>query len=516
MSDGGADLTMSPVRQWLALAVLTLPVLLISMDATILGFAVPALSESLEPTSSQLLWIIDIYSFVVAGLLVTMGSLGDRIGRRRLLMVGAAGFSVASLLAAFATSAETLIAARALLGVAGATLLPSTLSLIRNVFVEPARRQMAIAVWAAMFAVGSSFGPVVGGVLLEHFWWGSVFLVGVPVTIALLFAAPAFVPESRDPNPGPFDLPSAALSVLAMLPVVYAIKHLAETGASATAAVAAVVGIGAGIAFVRRQRRLASPMIDLTLFRLPRFRAAITGNIVACFAFAGTMFFVTQYLQLVLGMTPLAAGLLLVPGALGAITMTLSAPALARRSSALVVSACGLTVGGVGLLLLSSVDAGGPAWFAALAVLVINGGFSPAMAVAVDAILASVPPEKAGAGAAVSETAAELGIALGTAILGSILGARYRHEVGAATGLSDPVIAEARETLGAAHHVAAELSGPIGDQLRALSDAAFLSGLQVACIAAALLAFTAAVVVGRTVKQDRSPVAEERDAVAAH
>jgi DHA2 family multidrug resistance protein-like MFS transporter len=500
-ADVPVDEAMTPARQGLALAVLTLPVLLISMDATILGFAVPDLSESLQPSGSQLLWIIDIYSFVVAALLVTMGNVGDRIGRRRLLMIGAAGFSAASVLAAFATSPPTLIAARALLGVAGATLLPSTLSLIHNVFVVPSRRQMAIAVWAAMFAVGAAAGPIVGGVLLEHFWWGSVFLLGVPITIALLFAAPVLVPESKDPEPGPFDARSAGLSVLTMLPVVYAIKHLAESGPSPVVVGGVLLSALAGVAFVRRQRSLAVPMIDVTLFRLPRFRAAITGNVVACFGLAGSTFFITQYLQLVVGLSPIQAGLRLLPATVGAVVMTLRAPRMARRFGAFQVSACGLAVGGSGLVLLATVDAGGSAWLATLAVLVVNGGFSPALAVAIDGIIGSVPPSKAGAGASVSETGNELGIALGTALLGSIMSVRYRAQLDGASELPATALSEARETLGAAHHAADVLGGSTGDRLRDLADSAFTDGVRVASLAAAVLAFVAAALVARAARR---------------
>ncbi len=490
----------SVVRQGLTLAVLTLPVLLISMDATILGFAVPALSESMQPTSSQLLWIIDIYSFVVAGLLVTMGHLGDRIGRRRLLMIGTAGFGVASVFAAFATTSAELIAARALLGIAGATLLPSTLSLIRNVFVDPRRRQTAIAVWAATFAVGSAIGPLVGGFLLEHFWWGSVFLVGVPVTVLLLAVAPALVPESKDPAPGPFDLLSAALSVAATLPAVYAVKRLAESGLSSTVWVAVVGSVVAGVAFIKRQRRLPEPMIDTTLFRLPRFRAATAGNVVACFGFAGSMFIVTQYLQLVVGLSPIEAGLVLLPAIAGTITATLAAPALAERFGAIRVSATGLAVGGVGMLLLAQADAGGNAVVAMIAVLVINGGFSPSMAVAIDVIVGSVPPARAGAGASVSETGNELGIALGTALLGSLVGLRYRSGVDAATDIPADARREARETLGAAHHTAVGLGGDTAERLRDVADAAFADGLRLACIVAAVLAFGSALFVARAAR----------------
>jgi MFS family permease len=248
-------------RGWISLAVLVLPVLLISIDSTVLGFAVPAISEDLDPSSSQLLWIVDIYSFVLAGLLVTMGTLGDRIGRRRLLLIGTAGFGLASALAAYADTPAVLIAARALLGLAGATLMPSTLSLLRNIFTNRQQRTLAIAVWGSAFAGGAALGPIVGGWLLEHFWWGSIFLMNLPVMVVLLIIGRFLLPESKDPNPGRYDLPSAALSLGAMLPAVYGVKLLAEEGFSVTAFGAIAAGVLLGWMFVRRQLRLKDPML---------------------------------------------------------------------------------------------------------------------------------------------------------------------------------------------------------------------------------------------------------------
>jgi DHA2 family multidrug resistance protein-like MFS transporter len=484
-----AEETTPAARPWLALAALTLPVLLISMDNTILGFAVPRLSEALTPSSSELLWIVDVYSFVLAGLLVTMGSLGDRIGRRRLLLAGAAAFSVASLLAAFATSAGTLIAARAVLGLAGATLMPSTLSLIRNIFTDERQRATALAVWAAMFAVGAALGPIVGGILLEHFWWGSVFLVGVPTTALLLVVAPRVVPESRDPAPGPFDLLSSALSMVALVPLVYAVKATAEHGPSAVGAIAVAVGATGAVAFVRRQRRIAHPMIDLTLFRVPRFRMAVSANLVACFGFAGSMFFVTQLLQLVIGLSPARAGLQLIPVVVVSVTCTLAAPVVARRVGAFTVVSGGLAIASVGFVLLSQAD-GSSLVLPTIAVVILNLGFGAAMAVAIDGILGAIPPERAGAGASVSETAAELGIALGTAVLGSIAAAVYTRSLDLPAGLGEAAAETARDTLGAAELVARD-AGPLGPAVRQAAEGAFVDGMVVAALVAAVL--TAAV-----------------------
>jgi len=476
--EGAAVLTRAQENR--ALIALTLPVLLISMDATILGFAVPRLSEDLQPSSAELLWIIDVYSFVLSGLLITMGNIGDRVGRRRLLLYGAAGFSAASVAAAFAPTATALIVARAALGVAGATLMPSTLSLIRNIFMDERRRQFAVAVWATMFSVGAVVGPVIGGLLLEHFWWGSVFLVGVPVTVALLVVGPLLIPESRDPDPAPFDVPSSALSMAAVLPLVYGMKTVAERGWASTVVPPVLVGLLAGWAFVRRQRRLAMPMIDLSLFAVPKFRVAITANLLTCFGFAGSTFFVTQYLQLVVGLSPTTAALLLLPGAAAGVLATMTAPALTRRVGTFTVITTGLGVGAAGFLILTGLSVDSSLLRVIAALVVLEAGLCAAITVSIDGIMTVVPPEKAGAGASVSETANELGVALGTAVLGSILVAVYRNQLAEAP-------AAAQETLGGAHDVAADLGTAAGDALLAAADAAFTDGVRLASLVTALL-----------------------------
>ena len=476
---------------WWALVALSLPVLIISMDNTVLAFAVPQLSEAMEPTSSQLLWIVDAYSFVLSGLLVTMGNLGDRIGRRRLLMFGSAGFAVASLLAAFATTVPMLIGARALLGIAGATLLPSTLSIIRNVFTDDHQRQLAIAVWTTMFAVGGALGPIVGAFLLEHYWYGSVFLIGVPVPLALLVIGPILLPESRDPNPGRFDLASSLLSFAAIVPVVYGIKVVAEHGTDPTAAIAVAVGVVCGIAFARRQRRLTDPMIDIDLFRLPRFRVAVSATVVGCFSYAGSMFMLTQFLQLVALESPSRSALLMLPALGTAIVSAMCAPALARRIGAFTLISIGLLLTASGFVCLLTLSDDGAVGIVVVSLAVLNAGFGMVNAIAIDAVLSSVPPERAGAGAAVSETCNELGIALGTAILGSVVTYVYRRDLQAAgDGLDvDPgVLDHARETLGAAARAAEDAGGAVGEALRGAANQAFVSGIHAASVVAALVA----------------------------
>ncbi|WP_374058245.1 MFS transporter [Marinitenerispora sediminis] len=483
-------------REWLGLAVLTLPVLLIAVDMTVLGFAVPYLSADLAPTGTQLLWIVDLYSFVLAGLLVTMGTLGDRIGRRRLLMIGAAGFGAASLLAALAPSAEVLIAARALLGLAGATLMPSTLSLIRNLFLDRRQRLLAIAAWASMFSAGSALGPLVGGWLLEHFYWGSVFLINLPVMALILVLTPMLVPESRDPAPGRYDLPSAALSLLAVLPVVYGVKKLAEGGSPLVAAASVAVGAAVGYVFVRRQLRLPDPMIDVRLFRNRAFGVAVATNLMVVFAMVSALFFLTQYLQLVLGMSPIRAGLVLLPGIVLSVAAHFVAVAVARRLSMGAAILTGLALAAAGFAVFTQLPLAGGTLLVAGGFAAISAGVGLSDTLTNDAIMAAAPPSRAGAAAAISETAYELGGALGVAVLGSVLTAVYRTLLTAPDGVSEPALDAARETLGGAVTAAERL--PSGEAA-ALMDAArlaFTEGIHVTSAIAAVIVLCAAVQAG--------------------
>ncbi|MDQ3781919.1 MAG: MFS transporter, partial [Actinomycetota bacterium] len=453
-------------REWIGLSVLTLACLVYVMDLTVLHLAVPQLSAGLQPSSAQLLWIIDIYGFVVAGSLITMGTLGDRIGRRRLLMIGAACFAAVSVLAAFSTSAGMLIASRALMGVAGATLAPSTLSLIFTMFQDPKQRSVAIGWWIAAFSAGSAVGPVLGGLLLEHFWWGSVFLLALPVMALLLVLGPRVLPEYRDPDAGRLDLRSAAMSLAAMLAVIYGLKEIALDGLSWPAVLVIVVGLVLGALFVRRQRNLADPLIDLPLFRIRTFNVSLTANLLAIFVIVGYALFVAQYLQLVLELSPLTAGLWSLPGAAAFVVGSTAAPRFVHRIRPAVVLGVGLTLGAVGLAILAQVGVWGGLGVVVASSVVISLALAPVFNVTTELIVSSAPPERAGSASGISETASELGGALGIAMLGSIGTAVYRAQVGGAilAGVPSEVAEATMDTLGAAA-AAVEPLGQTGDVL---------------------------------------------------
>ena len=478
-------------REWAGLAVLALPTLLASMDLTVLQLAVPHLSADLRPSGIQLLWIVDIYGFLIAGSLITMGTLGDRIGRRRLLLYGAAMFGLASVAAAFSTSAVMLITTRAVLGVAGATLLPSSLALIRAMFHDDKQRQFAIGVWAAVFSAGTALGPVLGGVLLQRFWWGSVFMLGVPAMAALLVLGPLILPESRDDDAGRLDLVSVALSMTAVLAVIYGLKRIVETGLGWPATFAITVGLATGAAFIVRQRTLAHPLIDLRLFRLPVFSSALTIETLALFAWAGSYFFFTQYLQTVVGLSAFEAGLWLVPAACGSILGSMLAPVFAGRVPPGAVLAVALLLAAAGFAVLAQADGSGLT-VAVIGSVVFSLGVAPCVTMGTDLIVGTAPPERAGAAAGISETGTELGMALGIAVIGSIGTAVYRGELRMPDDTPPWAAEAARGSIGGAQEVARGLPDPLGTEILEASLSAFTRGVQVtaatsAAVAAALV-----------------------------
>jgi DHA2 family multidrug resistance protein-like MFS transporter len=494
-------------REWIGLAVIALPCLLYAMDLTVLNLALPRLSADLQPSSSQLLWIVDIYGFFVAGFLVTMGNLGDRIGRRRLLLTGAATFGVASVFAAFARSAAMLIAARAVLGVAGATLAPSTLSLIRNMFLNPRQRRVAIGVWISSYSVGGAIGPLLGGVMLQHFWWGSVFLLAVPVMALLLAVGPALLPEYRDQSARSLDLRSTALSLVAVLLVIYGMKLIAQDGFGRLAVLSVVGGVAVAVAFGRRQQKLADPLIDLRLFRIPAFSASLATYLLGTLVAFGSYVFIGQYLQLVLGLTPLKAGLWMLPWSGGFILGSMLAPAMTRRVRPAFVMGAGLALAAMGFAVLARLDEWGVAGLV-IGSIMFSLGLAPVFTLATDLIVGAAPPEGAGAAAAISETSSELGGALGIAILGSVGTAVYRHAMGTAALLGVPPEARkiARDTLGGASAEAVRLANQAGEHLLETARAAFSQALQLTAIVCAVVSALTAMMVVVTLRRVRTAV----------
>ncbi|GGV72127.1 MFS transporter [Streptomyces massasporeus] len=476
---------------------LMLPLLLVSMDVSVLYFAIPAISADLEPSATQQLWIFDIYGFVLAGLLMTMGSLGDRIGHRRLLLIGAAAFGTASLVAAYATSAETLIAARAVLGIGGATLMPSTMALVRTMFTDPAQRTKAIGVWSGVMTAGIALGSVMSGVLVEHFWWGSVFLVNLPAMLLLLLLGPVLLPESRNPHPGRFDLLSVPLSMAAVLPVIYGLKELASEGWNVRYAMSVTVGLLFAALFVHRQRTAASPLISPQLFRGRGFSPAVVLNLVAAFGMMGSAYFTTQYIQSVLDNSPLEAALW---SLLPSVPIGLAAPVgahLVQRGVPRAYVVCGgFAVSSCGYVMLALVDTDS-LWLLLAACAVLACGIVTVMSQVADLALSSAPVEKAGAASSLLETGTEFGGALSMAFLGSIGTAVYRHEI------PDSAPAAARETLGGALAVADRLPGRAGDALATAAREAFTSGMHTAAVTGAVLLAGAAAAAAVTLRRVR-------------
>lgn len=494
-------------REWTGLAIIALPCLVYAMDLTVLNLALPAISASLSPSSAQLLWIIDIYGFMVAGLLITMGTLGDRIGRRRLLLIGAALFAAASVGAAMSRSVGMLIAMRALLGVAGATVAPSTLSLIRNMFHDPQQRQFAIGVWIASYSLGGVVGPLVGGVVLQWADWHAIFLVAVPVMLLLLVLGPRLLPEDKDAQAARIDAPSVPLSIAAALCSIHALKQLAEHGVSAPTLASLALGLALGLAFVRRQSRLAYPLLDLSLFRRPLFGAAVAAYALSCLAMFGVYIFLLQYLQGVLGLSPLAAGLATVPWSAAFVLGSLLAPRLARGRAVPRVIIGGLLAAAPGFLMLAFVHHRHGLAMAVAGTVVMSLGLAPVFTLVSDVIVSAAPPQRAGAASAISETCSEFSAASGIALFGSLGIWLYRARVQPVLDATLPAAlhGDALATLGGTLAAAHALGGAAGATLDAAARAAFVHTFERVALVATAVVVAAALIAARMLRAPPQP-----------
>jgi EmrB/QacA subfamily drug resistance transporter len=495
---GSAEERQADTRRWIVLGVMCLSLLLIVMDNTIVNVALPTLQRDLDASTTQLQWVVDAYILVFAGLLLTMGSLGDRFGRRGALAIGLAIMGAGSILSAFANDADQLIATRALMGVGGAMIMPATLSIITNVFTDRRERAQAIAIWSATAGAAVAIGPVTGGWLLEHFWWGSVFLVNVPVVVVALVLGQLFVPTSRDPAAPPIDVPGALLSIAGLVVLVWAIiegpggwTDPEILGAFALAAV--LLGT-----FILWERWTRFPMLDVGFFRNPRFSAASGAIMLTFFAMFGSLFLLTQFLQSILGYTPLEAGIRLLPMAGVMIVLSpLSAKVVERIGSKIVV-ASGLSIAAIGLIIASRLTPGASYPEVLASLVVLAAGMALVMPPATESIMGSLPPAKAGVGSAVNDTTRQVGGALGVAVLGSVMSSTYGPRVSDAISglpLSSEQATAIHDQIGAAIQAAGEIGGAPGRALADVASRGFADGMSTAFIIGAVALALGAVIV---------------------
>ena len=478
-------------RRWAILGVLVVSLLVVVLDNTVLNVAMRTIADpvhGLGASQGELEWAINSYTLVFAGLLFTLGVLGDRWGRRRMLLWGLALFGVASLASAYAQDPGQLVAARALMGVGGAAVMPATLSIISNVF-DPRERARAIGIWASAVGLAVAIGPVVGGALMERFWWGSVFLINVPVLVAGTVAVLVLVPESRDPNPGRLDLVGVALSVVGLVALVYGIIDGGEHGwGRATVWAAIGVGIAVLVAFIVYERWVDHPSLDVRLFRDPRFSASVGAIGLVFFAAMGTFFFITFYLQTVRGYTPFQAGVMLLPFAVAQLTFAPRSAAMVRRYGPKAVSAVGMALVTLSLGGFLLVDAETPVWALAGLFLMQGTGMANVVPPATESIVATLPRERAGVGSAIGNTMRQVGGALGVAVLGSVVSSIYRGQMAAPTaGLPEPARELAAESIAGGYAVAEQLGGGGGVLLRAADDA-FVEAMHWAAAGSAVVA----------------------------
>jgi DHA2 family multidrug resistance protein-like MFS transporter len=502
MSNGSDDVALASRRDWAGLAVLALATLLVSVDLFVMLLALPHITESLHSSAAEQLWVVDMYGFMLAGFLITMGTLGDRIGRRKLMLIGAASFGIASLLAAFASNPGMLIAARALLGIAGATLAPTALSLINHIFKDAKQRASAIGVWLACLMGGAVIGPVIGGVLLEYFWWGSVFLLAIPPMLLLLILGPKLLPEYRNPKAGRLHWRDVFLSLLSILPVVYGIKEMAREGWMVFPVISILVGLMIGAVFIRRQLKMPDPLLNLHLFRNKKFSVTLLVMLCNTMLPGGVMIIITQHLQLVADLSPLRAGLLILPAAIASILSFQIAPLLARRIRPARLIAAGLGVSVIGLLILTQVSATGGLPALIIGFVLFNLGAGPLVTLGTNIIMSSVPPEEAGQAAGISQTSNEFGFALGIAVVGSIAAAVYHSSMNGLSTLGIPpdMVTAAHDTAAGAFEAASHLTGSAQAILLDRARESLTLGLHTAAGVSAVIILGAAILIGVTLK----------------
>ncbi|MFF0571668.1 MFS transporter [Streptomyces sp. NPDC004041] len=476
-------------NRWVVLVVLCLSLLVVALDATVLHVAVPSLTEDLRPSGTALLWIVDAYPLVCASLLILFGTLGDRIGRRRVLLIGYALFGLASALAAAADTSGVLIAARALLGVGGAMIMPATLSILRQVFPDRRERALAIGVWTAVAAVGAATGPVVGGFLVEHFWWGSVFLINIPLMAVILPLGRWLLPESRGGDDGPWDVLGALMAAAGVLGVVLGVKRLGG-GAGLLDPVAlgpSALGLALLVLFVRRQKRRRHPLIDVAMFARPAFSTAVGCIVLAMLALVGLQLIAVQYLQLVLGLTPLETGLRLLPLTFAAMAAGATGSYTLRRFGPRRMVGWGFVLTASSVLVLTAMGQHDRPALLTAAFVLLGFGLQTTLFGAYESMLSDAPPERAGGAAAIGETSYQLGAGLGIALLGSVMNAAYAPGLASLRekGVPARAASEASHSLGEAYQVAAQLGGPMGDLLRSTARHAFIGGLHLTLVVSA-------------------------------
>ncbi|NUK63710.1 MFS transporter [Streptomyces lunaelactis] len=498
-------------NRWVVLVVLCISLLLVTLDATVLHVAVPAVTEDLRPSGVELLWIVDAYPLICAALLILFGTLGDRVGRRRVLLIGYGIFGAASAVAALATTPEVLIGARALLGVGGAMIMPATLSILRAVFPDRRERAMAIGIWTAVAAVGAATGPVIGGFLVEHFWWGSVFLINIPLMALILPIARWLLPESRGGADGPWDVLGALMAAAGVLGAVLGVKRLGagESLLDVKTACPLLVGGVLLALFVRRQKRREHPLVDMRMFARATFSTSVGCIVLAMLALVGLELIAVQYLQLVLGLSPLETGLRLLPLTFAAMAAGATGSHTLHRIGPRRMVGWGFVLTAAAVLLLTLMGQHDRPWLLTTGFVLLGFGLQTTLFAAYESMLSEAPPAQAGGAAAIGETSYQLGAGMGIALLGSIMNAAYAPAFTSLGGVPGSASSAASHSLGEAYQVADRLGGAPGEVLRNTARHSFVHGLHVTLLVSAGLLLLGALAALRLPRVMECPTVEK-------